>query len=144
MRRSQRLQRILKLADTAREQASMRVADSRRARDEGQDKLTQFEAYRREYQNQLSVSNSTLSSVQIRELRRFIAQIDSAISVLQQQSSRSEAQYRADISHWQAESRRTQTLTDMMNRARDEDRTSIERTSQHEIDERSGFQRTPR
>ncbi len=137
MTRVTRIKRIVDLASSAKRGASERLAGSRRSRDESREKLSQFERYRDEYLLRLRAGATTMSAAQARELRGFIAQVESAIKALEVQSSKAEQQYRRDVATWNQESRRTRALGDVLERAQCDHRQAEEHRSQRESDERT-------
>ena len=139
MTRSERLQRIVTLADSAKRTASQRLAGSRRTRDDERERLVQFEQYRDDYLTTLAAGGKTMSAAQARELRQFIVQVEQAIRALRAQLANAEQQYCDDVAGWNSESQRTSALCDVLKRARRKDAQVEENEAQREIDDRAGM-----
>ncbi len=137
MTRSQRIRRIVTLADGKRRNASTRVSASRQARDQNQQQLAQFRAYRAEYQRSLAAGGATMSAQQARELRDFLGQIERTISMLEARVRDAEQRYRDDVEGWKRESHRTRVLGDIADRAQLDEDAESENALQREIDERA-------
>ena len=139
MTRSERLQRIVTLADSAKRNASQRLAGSRRTRDDERERLIQFEQYREDYLSTLAAGGKTMSAAHARELRQFIAQVEQAIKALRAQLASAEQQYCDDVAGWNSESQRTRALSDVLKRARRKEAQVEENEVQREIDDRAGM-----
>lgn len=139
MTRGERLQRIVTLADSAKRNASQRLAGSRRTRDDERERLVQFEQYRDDYQSTLAAGGETMSAAQARELRQFIAQVEQAITSLRAQLANAQRQYCDDVAGWNTESQRTRALSDVLKRVRRKDAQVEENEAQREIDDRAGM-----
>jgi flagellar export protein FliJ len=138
MTRSERIKRIVNLADTAKRSASQQLAASRRARDDNNEKLLQFQRYRDEYVAALNAPGASMSAARARELRQFIAQVEQVITALESVSVRSASEYLAAVTKWNEESRRARALGEVHERACRNEAHDLEAVEQREVDERYG------
>ena len=90
MTRAQRIKRIAQLAETDKQVATQTLSASRRARDENALRLEEFQSYRHEYLQALREGGATLSAARVREIRRFIDQLELTINVLRRDLARCE------------------------------------------------------
>ena len=142
MTRTRRLKRIVNLAGLSEQTASQRLSDSRRKHDGNLERLAEFRRYRREYAETLSKGAAVMSAAAARELRNFISQLDRSIKLLEEHVERSDQECQTDQQTWRDESRRSQALTNVLDRSQRADGLRQERADQRELDDREAAKRS--
>ena len=137
MTRAQRIKRIAQLAETDKQVATQTLSASRRARDENARRLEEFQSYRHEYLQALREGGATLSAARVREIRRFIDQLELTINALRRDLDRCETRCVEDLAKWAGESRRSRALADVATRSARDDLRAKEGRAQHELDDRA-------
>jgi len=79
MTRIKRLEPVVRHTDKKQQQALLAMASSQAELDQENSKLVQLQAYRSEYLEKELDTNSTCSSLELQELKRFLAQLDQTI-----------------------------------------------------------------
>ncbi len=135
MRRSERLVPVTRIAERAEQTAAAACAASRRELDGVEAKLAELRGARQEY---LDLVNGPVSGggQRLRDLHRFLAQLDAAIVQLEWQSQRRRTAFERNQAMWAGSRARAQALDQVVSRHRAaEQRTEIAR-EQREIDDR--------
>ncbi len=135
MQRSRRMDTIVWVAAQTEREAAERLIRNRRDLDDLTQKLQQFRSNRHEYVRQLA-SGAAMSAAQMRELRRFVVKLDGVIRHLEQQvtlKSKLNVQHQEE---WIGQKRRTEALSDIAGRYRDEEARALESRVQIDIDDR--------
>jgi len=135
MQRSRRMDTIVWVAAQTEREAAERLIKNRRDLDDLTQKLQQFRSNRHEYARQLA-SGAAMSAAQMRELRRFVVKLDGVIRHLEQQvtlKSKLNAQHRDE---WIGKKRRTEVLSDIASRYRDEEARALDSRVQIDIEDR--------
>ncbi|HSG63919.1 MAG TPA: flagellar export protein FliJ [Gammaproteobacteria bacterium] len=136
MTRTQRIKRIVDLADVTRREASQQIASTRQAHEENLARLEQFRRYRAEYAQSLGVGEPGMSAARARELRLFIEQLERTIEALGRQTERSERQCGDAIGRWQQAARRSDALGEILDRSASDAARLADGRDQREIDDR--------
>ena len=97
MTRTQRIKRIVDLADMRKRIASQRIAGSRQRHDTNLGKLADFRGYLDEYTQVLITPGGSMSAADASGLRSFITQIERTISALEQHTERSGRECARDL-----------------------------------------------
>ncbi|MCK9532831.1 MAG: flagellar export protein FliJ [Gammaproteobacteria bacterium] len=85
MRKSKRMEPVLRVAASREDKAAQEFGASRRQLDEHERQLAQLQGYRREYQARFETSGAAgISAARLLDTRRFLAQLDQAIAQQQQ------------------------------------------------------------
>lgn len=137
MKKSQRLQRIANLSQTAEQIAAQALA---RASDEVtryEAQIRELERYRDEYLRQFERDHpGALDGYRAQKLRAFVARIEEALTQLVDRHAQAERRREHERAQWADKRRRTNTLTDVAARARGAEEVSFEKALQREIDDR--------
>jgi flagellar export protein FliJ len=136
MTRTQRIKRIVDLADMRKRIASQRIAGSRQRHDTNLGKLADFRGYLDEYTQVLITPGGSMSAADASGLRSFITQIERTISALEQHTERSGRECARDLEAWKKESHRASALLDVLARAQQAAAVESECRAQREIDDR--------
>lgn len=135
MSRGGRLGRLVALAGLDEQRAAQALSGQRQLLDDQQQRLTQFRAYREEYRTGLSDNGGQMSAQQAQELRRFLAELDRTITLLEAQVSREAQACEEQVARWRYESRRRQALDEVHARHAAETARHEDAVAQHEVDE---------
>ena len=138
MNRARRMQRISDLAEFTQRKVTERATESRRRQNEHETQLEQFRAYRAEYEKALTEGQSATTAAHLCEVRRFLAQLEQTITVLEQQAVRAAEQCERDLQLWRSGKRRVDALNSIRDQAVQSARHEDETRSQRELDERTG------
>lgn len=85
MRKSTRMEPVLRIAESREDKAAREFAESQRYLSEHERQLTQLQGYRREYQMRLASQTAAgITVARLLDTQRFLAQLDKAISQQQQ------------------------------------------------------------
>jgi len=85
MRKSRRMEPVLRVAASREDKAAQEFGASRRQLDEHERQLAQLQGYRREYQARFETSGAAgITAARLLDTRRFLAQLDQAIAQQQQ------------------------------------------------------------
>lgn len=136
MTRSKRLQRIVKLADTAREIAATELRRSDAQLSQHQQQLAELKQFRAEYAHKTGRDDVPVSASSLQQQRRFIEQLDTAIGMLETRLAEVTLTRDRQQQTWLAQRQRVQTLGDVQRRARRSEARDGERRTQNEIDDR--------
>ncbi|MBT8446203.1 MAG: flagellar export protein FliJ [Gammaproteobacteria bacterium] len=136
MTRSRRLQRIVKLADTAREMAATELRQSDAQLRQHQQQLDELKQFRAEYADTTRHAGGPVSAGNLQQQRRFIQQLDTAIGMLETRLEEVTLTRDRQQQCWLAQRRRVQTLGDVQRRAKRSETLDGERRTQNEIDDR--------
>ena len=136
MTRSQRLQRIVKLADTAREVAASKLRESDAELSQHRRQLDELRQFRAEYADRTRHGGAPLTAASLQHQRRFIEQLDSAISLLETRLTEVSQVRERQQQSWLAERRRVEALGNVQRRAERSEALDDERRSQNDIDDR--------
>ncbi len=138
MTRSKRMQKLVKLAQTDEKQAADRLASSLREMGEFEERLLELRRHREEYMQMLqNQGQQSMNAAQMCDFRRFVANLDRAISQLEQQldlKDKINEQHRQD---WYSNHHRVNALDEIRLKYHDAESRYEEGKLQTEMDERS-------
>ena len=137
MKKSQRLQRIANLSQSAEQIAAQAFS---RARDEVTRYATQIrelERYRDEYLRQFERDHPDgLDGYRAQKLRAFVGRIEEALGTLLDRHAQAERKCEQERKLWMERRRRANTMSDVAVRARGVEDVAAEKALQREIDDR--------
>ena len=137
MKRPERLQRILRLAEQREQSAARRLQAARQERSERSERLQQFRSYRDEYAEQFGTATRETTAAGLYAVREFVARIDDVIETLDGQTAHSDRRYRSCIDQWTRERASTRALTKIYEREQALAGRTAERRLQGELDQRA-------
>lgn len=143
MRRSQRVQPVLELAENKVQELARALGQEQQRLAQMQLQLTELERYRDLYQQEMKARGQDgLDIRQLREFHAFVERLESALR--QQQQGLSQQQQRCDQvrGKYLTERARAQALDKVIERYRNEESAQLARREQNELDDL--VQRYPR
>lgn len=136
MKRSQRLQTLVRLAGAAERQARLRLAQTSQDLGRKEQQAGLLESYDAEYAERwIERGRSGLSGADLGRLGAFRASLASTIGVQQQAVRAARAQLSCDATLWAQERNRVRVFGDLVERAQREERRVAERREQRTIDD---------
>ncbi len=136
MKRSVRLQPVLKIAELEAEKGARALGFIQRKLDSENDKLNQLQQYQLECrQNLLDAGRAGISGQQLSIFNHFAQKVDVAIAQQQQQIATVSAQLEQIRSYWQSLDRRHRSLEKMIEKIRGEEQRMQSRQEQRNHDE---------
>ncbi|MGE0386496.1 MAG: flagellar export protein FliJ [Gammaproteobacteria bacterium] len=136
MKRSERLDPIVRLAQRNESDAARRCLDSRRDLDGIETRLGDLRRARGEYLALLS-EPAGMSGPRMREIRQFLSQLDAAIVQFEWQVQKKRGAFERQQVLWAGTRARTQALGNVVARHQTSERNALETREQREIDDRS-------
>lgn len=138
MRRSNRLQPVIKIADTREQKAARDLGESQRLLNDQQQQLDYLRNYRAEYGQQMqNRGRGGIAAQQIQQMQIFLAQIDKAIAQQQQRVEICARNCLQKRDHWLKARGRTQALLKVKEHYLDQERYAADKREQKEIDDLS-------
>ncbi|MGE0080902.1 MAG: flagellar export protein FliJ [Thiohalomonadaceae bacterium] len=143
MRKSKRMEPVLRIAESREDKAAQEFAESQRLLGEHERQLAQLQGYRREYQMRLdSQAAAGITASRLIETHRFLAQLDKAITQQQmmvEQATRVCSQKRQ---RWLAARQKSQTFVKAKERFETLERQHDDKREQKVSDELAQRRRT--
>ena len=137
MKKSNRLQRIANLSETAEQLAAQALARANEEVERLERQLRDLESYRDEYLRPLRESGGGgLGAYQAQKLRLFVGKIEEALALLRKKRALAEKQRDHERQLWMEQKRRALMTNKVAERARVEEEAMAERALQREIDDR--------
>ncbi len=137
MTRSKRMEKLVKLAQTDEKQAADKLANSRRELDDSALKLEAMKAHREEYLEMLRTQGEqSMGAAQMCDFRRFLQNLDSAISQLEQQLRVKDRLNEQHKTEWFSNHSRVNALDDIRSKYNHAEVRYAEGKVQTELDER--------
>ena len=138
MKRSQRLEPVVKVAENREQQAAKALGDSQEALNQAEQRLVELKNYREEYIRRFHAAGSVgMRAKQMGDYRVFLANLSQAIEqqiVLVQQAANVVEQRRQ---HWFSRRGKVKMLDKVVSRYQSDEQRVIDRKEQREQDERS-------
>lgn len=138
MKRSRRLQPVVKVAESREQQAARALGQSQQDLAQAEQRLAELEAYREEYIRRFHSEGATgMSAAQMGDYRQFLHKLARAIEQQGHVVGQAKKAVEAQRQHWFKSRGKVQMLDNVVSRyAADEQRES-DRKEQHEQDERA-------
>jgi len=136
MRRSSRINRLVKIAEAEERKLAKAIAASQRQLAEQQQRLGELNAYRLDYA-QSGASRSFTSAAQMKDFHAFIGRLDDALQSQKQIIRECETRLEQHRRRWQGKRQRVESLQKVGERLQSEERASDERNAQRVMDDRS-------
>lgn len=130
-----RLELLLQLAETESDAAVRVVADRRAALAKASDRLEELTRYREEYSRHLGSAQAGGFGVQMREHRRFLDRLNTAVDQQRRDLQRIRGGVEAALAAWMDARKRLSTLGNAANRFKALDRKEAVRREQRLSDE---------
>ncbi|EMR14277.1 flagellar protein FliJ [Methylophaga lonarensis MPL] len=138
MNRAAKLSPVVKMASQAVEQAARGLAEANAVLQRDQQQLDSLLQYREEYLQRFRRADPMhMPAQKALELRAFLAQLDQAITLQEQQIQRSRKIVNQHQQHWQEKRQREQAVQTLVTRYQIEQRQQLSRKEQSEADEHS-------
>jgi len=138
VKRSERLQVVLTLAERKRQEADRFLADAQRRVNQGEAGIQQLQGYLREYQQQFTTSGQQGVSIgALQSQQAFMQKINSTIHEQERALEQAREQLQQIRIYWQQTYARQKGIERLIRKAREEEQLQVERRLQQEIDERS-------
>jgi len=137
VKKSNRLQRIADLSETAEQLAAQALARASEEVERLERQLRDLESYRDEYLRPLrETGGDGLGAYQAQKLRLFVGKIEEALALLRKKRDLAEKQRDHERHLWMEQKRRALMTNKVAERARVEEEAMAERALQREIDDR--------
>jgi flagellar protein FliJ len=142
VKRSRRLDRIVRLASVAEQRAALAVARAESDIQRAQAQRSELRRYQADYLKRLMGEGSmSLAGYDAQKLRVFVQRIEQAIAILDRTITKLNKRVERERAAWIAEQRRTTVIGDIAARVRGAESRTAEANLQHEIDDRSAIRR---
>jgi len=143
MKRSQRLDPVVKVAENRKQQAAKALGDSQSALNQAEQRLVELKSYREEYIRRFHANGAVgMSAVQMGDYRLFLSNLSRAIEqqvVLVEQAAAVVEQQRQQ---WFARRGKVKMLDNVVSRFQVDEQRVVDKKEQQEQDERA--QRMPK
>lgn len=142
MKRSQRLEPVVRVAENREQQAARSLGDSQSALNQAQQRLDELENYRKEYIQRFHTNGATgMSAVQMGDYRLFLSNLSRAIEQQIGLVKQAVATVEQQRQQWFARRGKVKMLGNVVSRFQTEEQRVADRKEQLEQDERA--QRMP-
>ena len=136
MKRSTRMQPVIRVSEEREKQAAKELGDWQQALDQRRQQLTELQNYREEYRRYFAeVGSSGVSARRLIELQRFLAKLDQAVNQQMEVVASTERGLDVKRQSWMQARSKTQVLENVVSRYRDEEEVEQSRRDQKELDE---------
>jgi len=143
MKRSQRLEPVVKVAQNREQQAARALGDSQQALSQAEQRLDELKNYREEYVRRFHASGAAgMSAVQMGDYRLFLSNLSRAIEQQVELVQQAVAAVEQQRQQWFSRRGKVKMLGNVVSRFQTDERRVVDRKEQLEQDERS--QRMPR
>jgi flagellar FliJ protein len=137
MSRAKRLAPVQNMIEAAEQRLAQSVAGLQRRLSEAENKLTELERYRAEYETGFTQRvGAGLGVAQLRDYQAFLGRISDAIRQQQAVVQRACAERDAEQQRWQQAARRVKAIDHVVDQWQAEQRRAADRREQHDTDER--------
>jgi len=135
---SKRFKPVLKVAESHERTAANQFGDSQRYVQEQEAKLSELRQYHDEYLDRFNaVSRNGISAAQLREYQAFLAKLDLAIKEQEAVVQASDKNRSVKKEAWQEKHIRSKVLDKVMQRYQTEEKNTLEKNEQKELDEKN-------
>lgn len=143
MRKSKRMEPVLRIAESREDQAAQAFAESRRQLGEHERQLVQLQGYRREYQTQIdNQAAAGITASRLIDTYRFLAQLDKAITQQQMAVEQATRLCNQKRQHWLMSRQKSQSFEKAKTRFETLERQHEDRREQKVLDELAQRRRT--
>ncbi|HEC18561.1 MAG TPA: flagellar export protein FliJ [Gammaproteobacteria bacterium] len=138
MKRSQRLEPVVKVAENREQQAAKALGEAQAALQQAQQRLAELKTYREEYVQRFHSDGATgMSAVQMGDYRLFLSKLSRAIEQQAELVEQAAARLEQQRQQWFDQRGKVKMLGNVVSRFQADERRSVERREQREQDERS-------
>ena len=142
MKRSQRLEPVVKVAENREQQAARSLGDSQSALNQAEQRLNELKGYREEYIQRFHANGATgMSAVQMGDYRLFLSNLSRAIEQQTGLVQQAIAVVEQQRQQWFSRRGKVKMLGNVVSRFQTDEQRVVDRKEQLEQDERA--QRTP-
>lgn len=134
MKKSERMDSVLKLADKAEQQAAERFAASQRNASKQRRKLEELKQYYREY-SAGSAAGAALDLRRLQETRQFMSKLATAIGMQQEQVDKAERNMQSERQQWMTSRQRSMSLEKLSERYQQSEAQDANRREQFVADD---------
>lgn len=143
MKKSRRMQTLVKLARIEEEHAVLQYSEARKVYEERLGKLQELESFYREYQQRMDALGGSGTDIgRLNEYRGFVRQIDQAMKIQRQLVAEAGAVLEKHDASWKAARMHHKALDNYRSRCRKEEELDQAKREQKESDERAMRMRT--
>jgi len=136
MKKSRRMQPVVKVAEGREQQAARLLGESQAALAQARQRLEELQEYRRDYERRFAESGALgMGAVQMEDYRQFLSRLGLAIDQQMQVVAQSEAALERQRQHWFVTRGKTQALDGVVARYQAEEQRDADRREQQESDE---------
>lgn len=140
MRRSDRMQTLLKLAGVVERAARLRLAQANADMQRKEQQHKQLTEYEREYAEQwIASGKSGLSGAALASLAAFRANLASALVVQGQSVAGAHEALARSAEHWAVQRNRQRVFNELLVKALEQERRELQKRSQRDVDESSAI-----
>ncbi len=144
MKRSQRLEPVVRVAENREQQAARSLGDSQLALNQAQQRLDELENYRKEYIQRFHTTGATgMSAVQMGDYRLFLSNLSRAIEQQIGLVKQAVVTVEKQRQQWFARRGKVKMLGNVVSRFQTEEQRVADRKEQLEQDERAQRMPTP-
>lgn len=133
-KRSQRLQKIVALAEAEERNLGVITGRSQVLLNEEKNKLGELNAYRQSYAEKAGF-NAELSSAHLKDYQRFLSRLDQAVRAQQQVVINCEQHVEMHRRRWMVKRQRVESLERVCERYKNQERLQADRQEQRELDD---------
>ena len=137
MTRSQRIKKIVNLAENKERAAARDFAATQKVLSDYKEKLKQLESYRLEYTSLMKPGGAAQTVSMIRERQAFIGQLDEGIRMIKEQIKIQETMNSHERDKWLKEKQQLDTMENIFQRCQKTEQKIIALREQHQLDELS-------
>ncbi len=135
MKKSERMDSVLKLADKAEQQAAERFAASQRNANKQRRKLDELKQYYHEYSAASSAAGAGLDLRRLQETRQFMSKLATAIGMQQEQVDKAERNMQGERQQWMSTRQRSMSLEKLTERYQQSEAQEADRREQFVADD---------
>lgn len=132
-RRTERMHKVFRLAETEEKQQCRAMGSSQRSLDDEMQRLAELKAYRQSYGAQCR--NGAYNSMQWKDYQSFLERLDQAVAIQTQVVMDGRQKRDAHRSRWMTKRRKAESLERVVDRFRQQDARTDERSEQKTADD---------
>lgn len=138
MKKSERLEPVIKVAETREQQAARALGQAQMQLNQAEQRLSELKTYKEEYLRRFHAQGSRgMSAAQMEDYRRFLAKLDAAIAQQQQVVAQAARFVEAKRGQWHERHGKTRALDKVVERYQADEQRRDDRKEQSEQDERA-------
>ncbi|NOX76740.1 MAG: flagellar export protein FliJ [Gammaproteobacteria bacterium] len=136
MKKSSRMQPVVKVAEGREQQAARHLGESQVALTQAQQRLDELKEYRRDYEQRFQTSGALgMGAAQMEDYRKFLCNLGRAIEQQTQTVAQSTTMFEQQRQRWFVTRGKAQALDNVVARYQAEEQRDLDRREQQEQDE---------